>query len=71
MKEYFRLTASVDRNAAGKLIRKEFYGCSKKVAKQKKITLNSYRKNLKLDLHILIVILYLMSPSYKSLFIVA
>lgn len=48
-KEYFRVTASVGRNAAGKLIRKEFYGSSKKEAEQKR---DEYLNNLKAGLNI-------------------
>ncbi|AWZ48423.1 recombinase XerC [Clostridiaceae bacterium 14S0207] len=49
-KEYFRVTASVGRNAAGKLIRKEFYGSSKKEAEQKRDEyLNNIKNGLSID----------------------
>ncbi|WMJ79573.1 site-specific integrase [Clostridium sp. MB40-C1] len=37
-KEYFRVTASIGRDSNGKLIRKEFYGKSKKEAEEKRDT---------------------------------
>lgn len=48
--EYFRVTASIGRDADGKLIRKEFYGKSKKEAEAKRDEyLNGIRQGLNID----------------------
>lgn len=40
--EYFRITSSIGRDANGKLIRKEFYGISRKDAENKRDVLPVY-----------------------------
>lgn len=48
-KEYFRVTASIGRDSTGKLIRKEFYGKSKKEAEDKR---DEYLNGIKLGLSV-------------------
>ncbi|WP_434302627.1 tyrosine-type recombinase/integrase [Clostridium botulinum] len=49
-KKYFRVTASLGRDAKGKLIRKEFYGSSKKEAENKRDEyLNNIKNGLNMD----------------------
>lgn len=48
-KDYFRVTASIGRDSTGKLIRKEFYGKSKKEAEDKR---DDYLNGIKLGLSV-------------------
>ncbi|ABS34788.1 tyrosine-type recombinase/integrase [Clostridium botulinum] len=49
-KQYYRVTASIGRDANGKLIRKEFYGASKKEAENKRDEyLNGIKNGLNID----------------------
>ena len=48
--KYFRVTVSIGRDSNGKLIRKEFYGKSKKEAEEKRYEyLNGIRNGLNID----------------------
>ena len=47
--DYFRVTTSLGRNSSGKLIRKEFYGKSRKEAEQMK---DEYLNNIKNGLNV-------------------